>query len=89
MKISYCTSFFRDLSKIQNPLILESVRSLILIIEASESIKSIPDFQKIKGSNNYFRIRIGDYRVGVYKNKDQIEFVRILNRKDIYKYFPK
>ena len=89
MKILYCTSFIRDLSKIHNPLILENVRSLIQIIAGSESIKSIPDFQKIKGSNNSYRIRIGDYRVGIYKNKEQIEFVRILNRKDIYKYFPK
>ncbi len=36
----------------------------------------------------YYRIRVGDYRIGVEVVGDEILFVRILHRKDIYRYFP-
>lgn len=42
----------------------------------------------MKGFRNAFRIRIKDYRLGFYLEKDTILISRLLNRKDIYKYFP-
>ena len=44
--------------------------------------------EKLKGGGNYFRLRVGDYRVGLSLEDDTLIFVRLLNRKDIYKYFP-
>lgn len=43
--------------------------------------------EKIKGSHNYWRIRIGDYRV-VYSINDKINLVEVLvirHRKDVYR----
>ena len=40
------------------------------------------------GFPNAFRIRLGNYRIGIVRNGVAIEFVRFLDRKDIYKYFP-
>lgn len=48
----------------------------------------IAQLQKTKGEKNYFRLRVGDYRIGVALEEDSLVFVRFLNRKDIYKYFP-
>ncbi len=42
----------------------------------------------MKTGKNYFRIRIGDYRVGIKITGNEILFVRILHRKEIYKFFP-
>ncbi len=42
----------------------------------------------MKGSRNYYRIRIGDYRAGIIVEGLTVEFIRFLHRKDIYKYFP-
>ena len=45
-------------------------------------------FSKLSGHDAYYRIRVGDYRIGVEVAEDVIIFVRILHRKDIYRYFP-
>ena len=42
----------------------------------------------MKGFKNAFRIRVGDYRIGVLIEKDTIKFGRIALRKDIYDIFP-
>ncbi len=44
---------------------------------------------KLTGYMNYYKIRIGDYRIGLEKiNSARIRLVIIANRKDIYKIFP-
>ncbi len=42
----------------------------------------------MKSSERYWRIKIGEYRLGLEKDGDKIILVRILHRKDIYRYFP-
>jgi mRNA interferase RelE/StbE len=44
--------------------------------------------KKLKGSEDYYRIRIGNYRVGIILADDTVIFVRFLHRRDIYRYFP-
>lgn len=43
--------------------------------------------QKLSGTPNYYRIRVGDYRIGPALEDDMVVFVRCLHRKDIYRYF--
>jgi mRNA interferase RelE/StbE len=43
---------------------------------------------KIKGYTNFYKIRFGDYRVGIKLEDNIIIFERVLHRKDIYRYFP-
>ena len=46
------------------------------------------DLRKLKSGKNRWRIRIGDYRVGLEIEEGTVIFVRILHRRDIYKHFP-
>lgn len=64
------------------------VRSMIEDAEQAEKISELAGLKKMRGGENYFRIRIGSYRVGVIIDSDTTIFVRFLNRKDIYRYFP-
>ncbi|BAZ37945.1 hypothetical protein NIES4101_38710 [Calothrix sp. NIES-4101] len=58
-------------------------------IEKAESLGDINNIKKLKSSDgDYYRIRIGNYRIGLTISDDIIIFVRALQRKDIYKYFP-
>lgn len=58
------------------------------MIEKAASLDEIHNLKKLKGGGNYFRLRIGDYRVGIALENETVIFVRFLNRKDVYKYFP-
>lgn len=90
MKASYRKSFERDLKKLrkdhQN---LSRIRKAILGVEEAEELVAIPGFKKISGgSAEYYRIRVGDYRIGIEVSDDEVIFTRCLHRREIYRYFP-
>ena len=89
MKILFRKSFARDLRNRKSDIaFLEHVETIIEEIENSENISNIPNLKKLKGGSDYYRIRFGSYRIGVMIENDLITFVRILYRREIYRYFP-
>lgn len=64
------------------------MKEVIEAVEKADSLADLPNLKKLKASKNYFRIRVGDYRLGLALENDAVIFVRFLNRKDIYKHFP-
>jgi mRNA interferase RelE/StbE len=43
----------------------------------------------LTGFKNYYRLRIGEYRLGFEKiDENTLRFILIAHRKDIYKIFP-
>ena len=44
--------------------------------------------KKLKADGDYYRVKIGDYRIGMTLEEDVVIFVRVLHRKDVYRYFP-
>lgn len=76
-----------DFIRKQTRRIQRQIMRIILSLANDPRSKGIP----IKGSDNVFRIRSGDYRIG-YVIKDKrvlVLVVRIDHRKDFYKYFDK
>ncbi|MBK9331583.1 MAG: type II toxin-antitoxin system RelE/ParE family toxin [Ignavibacteria bacterium] len=69
--------------------ILNLVADCIEITQKASNKNEILHLKKLQGHNTYYRIKIKDYRIGVIIEKTKIEFVRILHRKEIYRYFPK
>lgn len=88
MNVDFRDSFAKDLKAVKVKGLSEKVREIIETIEKADSLAELPNLKKLKGSGNHFRIRIGDYRVGLALENDVLIFVRFLNRKDIYKQFP-
>jgi mRNA interferase RelE/StbE len=88
VKVSFRDSFARDLKGVRDKALLGRVQEIIEAAEKADSLSEMPNLKKLKGSGYYFRLRVGDYRVGLALEDDCLIFVRFLNRKDIYKYFP-
>ncbi|MEM7594816.1 MAG: hypothetical protein AAF383_25510 [Cyanobacteria bacterium P01_A01_bin.83] len=59
-------------------------------MESVDNLSQIPNLKKLKGQKNkvYYRSRIGNYHVGLIIKQNIVIFVRFLNRKEIYRYFP-
>ncbi|AEN73361.1 plasmid stabilization system [Rhodothermus marinus SG0.5JP17-172] len=89
MKVAFRKSFERDLRALRtDPRLLARIREIIEAVEAAPTLQSVPGLQKLSGTPNYYRIRVGDYRIGLALEDDMVVFVRCLHRKDIYRYFP-
>ncbi len=57
-------------------------------IQKVDSTYHIPNFSKLSGYDNYFKIRFGDYRAGIRIEGNVLVFERVLHRKNIYKFYP-
>jgi mRNA interferase RelE/StbE len=88
LKVVFKQSFEKDLRKIEGKKLKSQVVELIELIEQESDLQQIKNLKKLRGGENYFRIKMGDYRIGLIIEKDTNIFVRFLHRKDIYRYFP-
>ncbi|NET50360.1 MAG: type II toxin-antitoxin system RelE/ParE family toxin [Merismopedia sp. SIO2A8] len=39
-------------------------------------------------TGSFYRIRIGDYRIGIIAKGDLVSFIRVLHRREMYRNFP-
>ena len=88
MRLRFRSSFIRDLKKVRDPAVLAAVKAAIEQIEEAASPSDIDQFRKLSGAAGYFRIRVGDYRIGLVDGEGGLECVRLLHRRDIYRRFP-
>lgn len=89
MQIIYLKAFSKDIDKLRNKEVSKSLLGVISEIKKAKNIQEINNLEKLKGYKNAYRIRIREYRIGIFIEGNTVEFARFLPRKDIYKYFPK
>ena len=88
MKVQFRTSFTKDLRSIEDKDLLTRISEAITDVENAQSLQDIANLKKLKGKNGYYRLRVGDHRIGLVAVDDEVTFVRCLNRREIYRYFP-
>jgi len=89
MKTEFTSSFLRDLKKVaKDKDILDRIRQIIVEVEAAENITLISNLKKLKAEGLYFRIRSGNYRLGLIIDGSTVTFVRVLHRSEVYRFFP-
>ena len=89
MIVEFDKSFSKSLDKVKDSTTLQRTEKTILKLESANSLKDVNNLKKLSGFSNYYRIRIGDYRIGVEQiDKRTIRLIIIAHRKDIYKKFP-
>ncbi len=87
MKTDFRKSFARDLQSRKNDsTFLNRVKEAIECIEQAQTTSTIANLKKLKGESDYYRIRLGSYRIGIRIEDDLVVFIRALHRKDIYRY---
>jgi mRNA interferase RelE/StbE len=89
VNVAFKKSFAKDLKKkASDKNLLLRVDQIINQVDAARDVTDIPNLKKLKSEGDYYRIRCGDYRLGLIIEKDKVIFVRLLHRSEIYRYFP-
>jgi len=88
VRVSFEASFARDLRGIRDKTLLERVEQVITEVKTATALSEIKHLSKMRGYTTFYRLRLEDYRIGIEVVGDEVIFVRILHRKDIYRYFP-
>jgi len=88
MKIEYKKKFLKELSKLPNEYALPIEEFVFDIFPTYDNLSEIGKVEKMTGYKYYFKIRFGDYRVGIKKEDNTILIETVKHRREIYKYFP-
>ncbi len=88
MIITYEKSFLKDIKKLDNQNIAKKLKDILINFENSDNFQGFQNIKKLKNFDIYYRIKIGDYRLGFKYENNQISIIRFLHRKNIYKLFP-
>ena len=87
MTTEFLKLFYKDLDKLSES-IKDDVADAIENVEAATRTTDIKNLKKLVGYKYAYRIKIKDYRIGVFIQNGVVEFARVNHRKDIYNNFP-
>jgi mRNA interferase RelE/StbE len=88
MVVQYNKKFLKDLSCIPKKE-REKIENFVFDeINRHNNSTEINKLEKLSGYQHYYKIRFGNYRVGIKLEVETLTFERVLHRKEIYKLFP-
>jgi mRNA interferase RelE/StbE len=89
MNVNYLPSFIKELKDLKSTPYFKLINTLVFEeIPKLEGLADLKNLKKLQGYENAYRIKVGDYRIGVTCQDGTITFCRVLHRKEIYRYFP-
>ncbi|MGZ8137263.1 MAG: type II toxin-antitoxin system RelE family toxin [Methylococcaceae bacterium] len=89
MIVKFEAKFAKDLRAVKNSKHLDKIKEIINACKAAHDLSELNQIKKLQGYDSFYRIRLGEYRIGIEAVNGEIIFTRFLHRKDIYKYFPR
>ena len=82
-------SFQKDVGKVNDAKLKQTLFEVIENIQKAENLSSISNLKKLTGFKDCYRIKVGNYRIGLQSTKDhEIILIRFLDWKEIYRRWP-
>ena len=89
MKANYLPTFVKDIKALKSSPYYSTIKNVVFEeILTYQQLSEMVNVKKLKGEDNAYRIRVGNYRIGFFGENDTITFVRVLHRREFYRYFP-
>jgi mRNA interferase RelE/StbE len=88
MQVITTQRFEKDVEKELSKKLQLQLADVIEQIQQAGHLMEISNLKKMKGYKNAYRIRLGEYRIGFLFENNMVKLSRVMNRKEIYRYFP-
>jgi mRNA interferase RelE/StbE len=88
VKVKYRKKFLKELSLIPSVQRIKIEQLVFKSLPEADSIHEIGSIEQMKGYPFCFKVRFGNYRIGLRMEDDVIVLEKALHRKDIYRHFP-
>jgi mRNA interferase RelE/StbE len=91
MEVAIARSFIKDMKAAPKPVQMAVDETIRKLIQASSLQTSGVDYRKLEGQRkgeSYYRIRIGDWRIGIECTHPNVIVLRLLIRGAVYQHFP-
>jgi mRNA interferase RelE/StbE len=89
VNVQYRQLFLKDLKKLKKTEVYDRVYELAFTtLPLMDSLQEFPGIKAMVGYPGFYRFRLGDYRVGFVLEGNSLELMRVLHRREFYRYFP-
>ncbi|MEI6574768.1 MAG: type II toxin-antitoxin system RelE/ParE family toxin [Bacteroidota bacterium] len=88
MEVHFTRRFEKQLDSIKDEKLRKEIDKAIRWVERAKTTKTIPSIKKLRNAKNSYRIRIGDFRIGLLILSTDVIFMDMDHRKDFYRRFP-
>jgi len=88
MQTAFTQKFKKQVDSCKDKHIRKKLLSVIDEIASAENLLYVKHIKKLKGSKSCYRVRVGDFRIGLTIDQETVVFAAFDHRSDIYKYFP-
>lgn len=87
MNVEFIPKFDKDIKNLPTAT-KKQIKKLIETVKKEKALNEVTGVTKMKGHTEYYRVRLGHYRIGIKNENGTIIFMRAVKRNDIYKVFP-
>jgi mRNA interferase RelE/StbE len=89
MEVRFSKAFEKQTTDIKDKALFERLCKVIKTVANCKTISNIPNLKPITGYSGYYRIRLGDYRIGISVEGKTVWF-HFFGKRDesTYKKFP-
>jgi mRNA interferase RelE/StbE len=83
MQYEFEKAFAHDLRRLKDKELAKTILEVTKLVSEAKFLNDIPNIKKLTGFKSAYRIRSGDYRIGIIFEKGVVIFVAFSHRKDI------
>ncbi len=88
MKVKYSKKFLKQLAAVPSD-IRSKIESFVFDeLVSTTSIYEMGRVEKMKGYDGFYKVRFGNYRLGLVIENEMITVKTVMHRREIYKFFP-
>ena len=88
MNVTYKKRFLKELSKLPKQYSEQIEEFVFEILPNHNNLAEVGKIEKLTGYSDYYKVRFGNYRIGIKKDKDNLIIETVKHRKEIYKFYP-
>lgn len=88
MELRFTSKFDKQFDALRDASLRSRVMEAVRHVYAAASVRDIPNLKKLTGYRTAYRIKMGDYRIGLHIENEVVSFSAIDHRKQIYRSFP-
>ena len=88
MDVERTSAFNRDLRRLRSAATQRQLERVISELTASSNLMDLANVRRLRAHDRHYRIRVGDYRLGITIAGNAVTLRRFLHRSEFYRYFP-
>ena len=88
MEVSYSKKFLKQLAGVPSETRVKIEHFVFNDLVSVFSISSLGKVEKMQGYDGFYKVRFGNYRLGLVIENERITVKTVMHRREIYKFFP-